>query len=133
MTERITLADQQAAIVAALVAGAEVPPGFDTHRVLATSAALLRKRSGEVAAAWPLMAAAYGKSWTATFVAWAAPHPPAGSLRDGWDFARSAGEALPPLARQELAEHEARFSYDGTSAPRPRRFGALRARRASRG
>jgi hypothetical protein len=133
MTERSTLADQQAAIVAALVGGAEVPPGFDPHRVRATSAALLRKRSGEVAAAWPLMAAAYGKSWTATFGAWAALHPPAGSLRDGWDFARWAGDSLPPLARQELAEREARFSYDGASGPRPRRFGGLRARWAARG
>jgi hypothetical protein len=116
------LADQQAALVAALVGAAEVPAGFDASLVVAARAALLRKRAGEVAAAWPLTAAAYGHQWTATFSAWAAGRPPAGALRDGWDFARSAATrpGLPDLAREELADREARFSYDGTSAPRPR-------------
>ena len=124
-----TLASRQAEVVAALVAGAEVPPGFDSAAVLATSAALLRKRSGEVAAAWPLMAAAYGPAWRSTFSAWAAGRPPAGSLRDGWDFARAAA-AQPALAQRELAEREARYAYDGRSAPRPRNrlWSAVRSR-----
>jgi hypothetical protein len=124
------LADRQAALVAALVAGAEVPAGFDILGVLATRAALLRKRSGEVASAWPLMSAAYGPAWRSTFTAWAVDRPPLGALRDGWDFARAAGTDLPALARQELAEHDARYVYDGQSPPRPRRLRRLLAVRS---
>ena len=124
------LADRQAELVAALVAGGEVPEGFSTFGVLATRAALLRKRSGEVAAVWPLMSAAYGAAWRSTFSAWADGRPPQGSLRDGWDFARAAGPDLPALARQELAERAARYAYDGASPPRPRRLGLLRAVRS---
>jgi hypothetical protein len=125
-----TLAERQAALVAALVGGADVPVGFDPRLVQATRSALLRKRAGEVASAWPRTAAAYGDGWTAAFTAWAAARPPNGSLRDGWDFARSAGESLPPLAREELADREARLTYDGRSNPRPKRLAALRARLA---
>jgi len=125
----MSLAEQQEALVAALVAGGAVPEGFNPHLVLAASTALLRKRSGEVAAAWPLMAAAYGPAWTSTFSDWARGRPPNGSLRDGWDFARQAGSGLPPLAQRELAEREARMRYDGTSAPRPRRLARLFPRR----
>ena len=123
-----TLAERQAALVAALVGGADVPVGFDPRLVLTTRSALLRKRAGEVASAWPLTAAAYGEGWTAAFAARAAARPPNGSLRDGWDFARSAGESLPPLAREELADREVHFTYDGQSHPRPKRLAALRAR-----
>ena len=126
----MTLADQQAALVAALVAGAGVPEGFDPHRVRATRAALLRKRAGEVAGAWPLLAAAYGAGWTTPFSAWAGGRPPNGSLRDGWDFARAQGAGLPALAGQELAERERQFVYDGASHPRPRGGRLLRALRS---
>jgi hypothetical protein len=119
------LARRQADLVAALVAGAEVPAGFDAAAVLATRAALLRKRAGEVAAAWPLMSAAYGPAWRSTFGAWASGRPPRGALRDGWDFARAAGPDLPALARQELAEREARYVYSGDAPPRPRRLRRL--------
>jgi hypothetical protein len=125
-----SLAERQAALIAALVAEADVPAGFDLFGVLSTRAALLRKRSGEVASAWPLMSAAYGAAWRSTFSAWAAGRPPQGALRDGWDFARAAGPDLPVLARQELAEREARYVYDGRSAPRPRRLRRLLAVRS---
>ena len=125
-----SLADRQAELIAALVADAEVPAGFDIFGVLSARAALLRKRSGEVASAWPLMSAAYGTAWCSTFSAWAAGRPPQGALRDGWDFARSAGADLPALARQELAEREGRYVYDGRSAPRPRHLRSLLAVRS---
>jgi hypothetical protein len=107
--------------VAALVAGAEPPAGFDPAAVRATGAALRRKRAGEVARVWPFLAAAYGDAWFPAFARWAAGRPPNSSLRDGWDFARAAGADLPPLARDELAAREADFSYDGRSAPARRR------------
>ncbi|MET7392977.1 hypothetical protein ABZS66_05705 [Dactylosporangium sp. NPDC005572] len=114
------LADRQRALVAALVAGEDVPDGFDSAAVLATTAALRRKRAGEVARAWPFLAASHGAAWPRVFAAWAAGRPPNGSLRDGWDFARSLGADLPELARPELAAREARLVYDGRSAPVPR-------------
>jgi hypothetical protein len=119
------LAARQRALVAALVAGEDVPAGFDPAAVRVTVAALRRKRAGEVAARWPFLAASYGDAWPATFAAWAAGRPPNGSLRDGWDFARAAGDALPALAREELAGREAEYDYDGASAPTPRRRGLL--------
>ncbi|WP_433217381.1 hypothetical protein ACQP00_09560 [Dactylosporangium sp. CS-047395] len=121
MTDLAALAAQQEALVAALVAGGPLPAGFDESAVQATRVALRRKRAGEVAQRWPFLAASYGAGWTSTFAAWAASHPPNGSLRDGWDFARAMGDSLPPLAREELAAREAELSYDGASAPVPRR------------
>jgi hypothetical protein len=122
------LAARQAALVAALVAGAPPPPGFDPTRVRAAAAALLRKRAGEVAAAWPLLRTEWGADWPATFTAWALGRPPVGALRDGWDFAREAAATgrLGPLAASELAERDVRWRYDGHSAPRRRRWPAYR-------
>ena len=117
-----TLAERQAAVVAALVAGAPAP--FDPDRVRATAAALLRKRAGEVAAAWPMLAASLGRDWQRAFAAWAAGRPPTGALRDGWDFARTLID--PGLAAEELAVRDALWVYDGTSTPRRRRLPAVR-------
>jgi hypothetical protein len=125
---REDLAARQAALVAALVAGAPPPDGFDPARVRAAAQALLDKRAGEVAAAWPLLRTSFGSGWPAVFTAWAAGRPPNGALRDGWDFARETATAgrLGPLARAELAEREVRWRYDGRSAPRRRRWPAYR-------
>jgi hypothetical protein len=82
-----SLAQRQAELVRCLVAGGPVPQGFDPARLEATRKALLRKRSGEVARAWPELASSYGDSWHETFAAWADGRPPLGSLADGHDFA----------------------------------------------
>ncbi|WP_091639041.1 hypothetical protein [Micromonospora pallida] len=121
------LAARQAALVAALVAGADPPPGFDLRRFGAAREALLRKRAGEVARHWPLLAAGLGHAWPATFVRWAATRPTRGGLRDGWDLARElrAGDGLPALAVGELASREAAHRYDGEQSPRPRRLPAV--------
>lgn len=113
----MTLAEEQRALVDALVAGGDVPEGFAAAGVLATRAALRRKRAGEVARAWPFLAASFGGGWHAAFGAWAAGRPPQGSLRDGWDFARTVKDTLSPLAREELADREAAHLYDGVTAP----------------
>ena len=95
--------------------------GIEVARV-----ALLRKRAGEVAKQWPMLAA--GPAWPRVFLQWAADRPTLGALRDGWDLARelAARGELPALAGEELATREATMSYDGTSAPRRRRGPALR-------
>lgn len=136
------LAERQAALVAALTAGAAVPPGFDARLVEAARTALLRKRAGEVARHWPELAAATGAAgtgaaasgadgtggWVAQFAEWAATRPTGGAFRDGWDLARelAARGSLPASAADELAACEARWRYDGRTAPRPRRTPALR-------
>ena len=121
------LARRQADLVAALTSGAPVPPGFDAHLVGVARTALLRKRAGEVARAWPMLAASLGSEWQATFAAWAATRPTNGSFRDGFDLARS----LRPLtgeAARELAEREAAWHYDGESPPTRRSRAATTAR-----
>lgn len=91
------LAARQAALVAALVAGGEPPAGFDLTLVSAARRALLVKRSGEVARAWPLLAASLGADWPERFIEWAASRPPRGPQRDGRDFARERRSARCPL------------------------------------
>lgn len=106
------LSAAQEALVKALVGGGPLPPGFDPGRVDAARRALLRKRAGEVAKAWPLLAAALGPTadagFVARFVAWAAARPSEGSYADGLAFARHLRTtgALPPLAATELAARE---------------------------
>lgn len=126
-TPREELAAAQAALVAALVAGGPAPAGFDTARLDAAARALLRKRAGEVARAWPRLAAAYGPGWTAAFARWADGRPTRGSRLDGWDFARSVRGSLEPAAVLELVRCEAEWRYDADAEPRPRRFFAGRA------
>ncbi|MEV4535148.1 hypothetical protein AB0J82_15090 [Asanoa sp. NPDC049518] len=113
------LAARQAALVATLTSGAPVPPGFDPRLVGVARDALLRKRAGDVARAWPMLAAAQGDRWRTVFLAWAAHRPTNGSLRDGWDLARSLAP-LTGTAAAELAAREAAWRYDGRSAPVPR-------------
>ncbi|MDT7712862.1 MAG: hypothetical protein QOG46_1551 [Pseudonocardiales bacterium] len=125
---RAELAARQAALLAALVAGAAVPDGLDGKRLAIARDALLRKRAGEVATAWPLLAASVGTGWAMRFAQWAAGRPPQGSLRDGWDLARdmaAAGE-LAPLGRDELTTREVLWRYNGHTAPKRRRLPALR-------
>jgi YD repeat-containing protein len=122
-----SLAEQQAALVAALVAGGGLPPGFDARKVAAAREALVRKRAGEVAAHWPVLAATLGPQWTVVFGQFAAGRPTAGSLRDGWDLARRLDGAgrLTEAARAELRTRERFWRYDGASAPRRRATGRL--------
>jgi hypothetical protein len=112
------LAERQLALVNALVIGAPVSSGFDAGLVMAARNALLSKRAGEVARMWPMLAASFGPSWPTAFTSWAASRPTQGSLRDGWDFARSV--PLTDAAAAELAQREAHFRYDGRSVPRHR-------------
>jgi len=128
----VGLAARQAELVAALVGGGDVPAGFDAHRVGAAAAALRRKRAGEVARVWPLLAASLGPRWPELFGAWAAGREPAGSFLDGWAFARAqrAAGTLPALAIGELAAVEAGWVLrDGVArrrrAPAVRRGGGL--------
>ncbi|WP_225993811.1 hypothetical protein [Actinomadura rudentiformis] len=120
------LAAAQEALVRAMTAGGPLPPGFDEAGVQVAARAILRKRAGEVARAWPALAASYGRDWPETFARWAAERPTNGSIRDAWDFARAHKESLDRNAALELALTETRFHYDGESPPRPRRMAVRR-------
>ncbi|GAA3985734.1 hypothetical protein GCM10023085_79880 [Actinomadura viridis] len=120
------LAAAQEALVRAMAAGGPLPEGFDAGAVGAAARSILSKRAGDVARAWPELARSYGTGWTRTFAGWAAGRPTRGSIRDAWDFARAHRDELSPGAVRELAFTEARWSYDGRSDPRRRRFAVRR-------
>ena len=109
------LAARQAALIAALVAGGELPAGFDPARVSAARHALLVKRAREVATAWPVLAVSLGAGWPDRFIAWAATRPPLGPQRDGQDFARTLADTgeLPELAVIELTERAGGWRWLG--------------------
>lgn len=136
------LASRQAALLAALVAGGPLPAGFDAAAVGVAALALRRKRAGEVARAWPAVAAALGPEWGERFTHWAVGRTPRGSLLDGWAFttdllaavegtATSTGRgqldgvrlSAEPLAgvRRALAEVEVVWSIRDEAAVRRRR------------
>jgi hypothetical protein len=119
------LAARQAELVAALVGGSPVPPGFDPDRLAVARRALVRKRAGEAAAVWPLLAGSLGHTWPDVFATSVVGRSPAGALRDGWDLARELDRRgnLGDAAALELAEREVALRHrDG----RPRRLPAVR-------
>jgi hypothetical protein len=126
MTPREELTAAQTALVAALVAGGAPPPGFDAARVEAAARALMRKRVGEIARAWPRLAAGYGSRWVTVFAEWAYGRPTRGSWLDGWEFARAHRASLPGDAALELLLCEAAWRYDERTAPQRRRVFAAR-------
>jgi hypothetical protein len=129
---RERLGEQLADLTEALVAGAPVPAGFDPRLFAIARSSLLNKRAGEVAHAWPRLAAALGPQWRDTFRGWAADRPPRGSLCDGFDLARylavTGGIPAGPdraAALAELAAREGHWRYTGNRPPRPRKLPAF--------
>ncbi|MFD6155250.1 hypothetical protein ACFWF7_15770 [Nocardia sp. NPDC060256] len=90
------LAERQAALVRALVAGSPIPDGFDTEAVAAAARALLHKRAGEVARRFPLLVHACGDDFTERFLAWATGKPKTSTASDATAFAEYAGIAHQP-------------------------------------
>jgi hypothetical protein len=79
----------QGRVVAALVAGGEVPEGFDAGRLAVQARSLIAKRRGVVARLRPDAARAAGDDLVAEFAAYAAARmtPPPGYRADADDFA----------------------------------------------
>jgi hypothetical protein len=121
----VNLAERQAALVAALVAGAAPPSGFSARHLTAAKAALLAKRAEEVKRVWPALSAAYGAQWAGAFAQWAASRSPQGALRDGWDFAIDQPPPA-PAAQIELRVRQALWVQPRSGALRRRRLPALR-------
>ncbi|WP_188192582.1 hypothetical protein [Nonomuraea sp. SYSU D8015] len=86
---RQRLAEAQARLVAALVAGGDLPEGFDGERMRAQAASLVAKRRGIVARIRPDAAIAAGADLAAEFAAYARSRsaPPSNYRTDADDFA----------------------------------------------
>ncbi|MEV0380713.1 hypothetical protein [Nonomuraea sp. NPDC050643] len=86
---RRRLAEAQGRVVAALVAGGEVPEGFDPERMRAQASSLVAKRRAIVARIRPDTAAAAGADLAAEFAAYARARaaPPPDYRTDAADFA----------------------------------------------
>ena len=94
----MTLADQQAALVAALAGTAPAPAGFDADRIRAATDTLAFKRARAVARAWPSVHTMLGADFRERFAAYAATTPlPAqgGPLADGRRFVRFLAKQMP--------------------------------------
>ncbi|GAB3212085.1 hypothetical protein [Nocardia tengchongensis] len=87
----VTLAEQQAAIVRALVAGAEPPTGFDAGDLAATAHGLLHKRVDEVARRFPGLVLAAGPDFHGRYLEWARTRPKTTTAEDAAAFAEHAG------------------------------------------
>ncbi|MGV9775543.1 hypothetical protein [Streptosporangium sp. NPDC003464] len=100
---REALSGAQAGLLAALVAGAEAPAGFDEARLRVQAAALISKRRGTVARLRPDLVALLGDDFAREFEAYARgrPKPSGGSRADARDFAErlSAQGRLPDPGR----------------------------------
>lgn len=94
----MTLADRQAALVAALAGAGEVPAGFDEARVRAAAAALAFKRARAAAQAWPDVHAMLKDDYRKRFAEYAAVTPiprHGGPLADGRAFVRYLATRMP--------------------------------------
>ncbi|WP_018639647.1 hypothetical protein [Parafrankia elaeagni] len=98
MGDRRKLGRAQRALLAALVAGAPLPAGFDAGRVEAQAAALVEKRLWGVAHRLPDLVDQLDGRFPRLFRDYAAgtPRPPGGSLADARAFAAFAARHLGP-------------------------------------
>ncbi|GAB2523225.1 hypothetical protein [Nocardia heshunensis] len=98
-----SLAQRQAELVRALVAGAAAPAGFDAGDLAATTHGLLHKRAEEVRRRFPLLAHAVGSDFVARYVEWARTRPKTSTPEDAAAFARALGLPDPrPAGRARL-------------------------------
>jgi hypothetical protein len=94
----MTLAERQAALVAALAGADAVPAGFDAARVRAAASALAFKRARAAAHAWPGVRAMLGDDYRRRFEAYAVTTPipqHGGPLADGRAFVRYLAALMP--------------------------------------
>lgn len=122
---RARLARDQAALLAALVAGGPPPRGFDRARLDAQRRILLAKRAATVAGVAPGLPAALGEEFRGLFLAYARARPLTGGYHDDAtafaDHLLAAGLPRDPGRRRRLA--------DWRAAPRTRFAAAVRALR----
>lgn len=126
----MTLADRQAALLAALAGEGAVPAGFDVSRVSAAAEALAFKRARAVVQAWPSLRTMLGGQFRDRFAAYAATTPlPAegGPLADGRRFARmlACERTLSDETRLQVLSVDVNWREIGAGL-RPRRWPVVR-------
>ncbi|GGG20260.1 hypothetical protein GCM10007304_37710 [Rhodococcoides trifolii] len=82
------LAEQQAALVRALVAGGPIPAGIDATEVAVAAQALRRKRASEIGRYDPLVVHACGDRFHVLFDEWARDRPKVSTAADAAAFTR---------------------------------------------
>ncbi|WP_199443909.1 hypothetical protein [Umezawaea beigongshangensis] len=103
--QRERLAAAQAGLLRALLAGGDVPEGFDPQRIAVEARALLAKRRGIVAMLRPDVADELGERFRPLFDAYATAHPREAGSRARQDaaafaeWAEERGELTPPRRR----------------------------------
>ena len=115
----MTLADQQAALLAALAGNGPVPAGFDAARVRAAADALAFKRARAVAKTWPSLRAMLGDAFRERFAAYAATTPlplHGGPLADGRGFAHFLANRvqLSDEAKLQVLSIDTRYRVTGS-------------------
>ncbi len=130
---RASLAERQAALVAALTGHGPVPAGFDADRVQAAADALAAKRARGVAQAWPGLHVMLGEAYRTRFDAYAlaSPLPPwGGPIVDGRRFVAALALERPlhaDVALQALAfDQRWKLTEQGAVARRWPRVAVLR-------
>ncbi|WP_406308257.1 DUF692 domain-containing protein [Streptomyces griseoaurantiacus] len=115
---RERLGRAQTALLSALVAGTEVPEGFDTVRVGVQARALAAKRASVVAKVAPELPEILGGDYRAAFLAYAEARAMSGGYRrDALDFAAQVlGDGGPENAR---ARRRLRRWWRDRAAPTP--------------
>jgi hypothetical protein len=120
--DRNALEIRQRSLVAALVAGADPPPGMDGGRVRVQAAALAGKRARAVARAQPELAAALGLAFGPAFRAYVSDRPggkPDCTAADAEAFARylrDTGQARTRDARRAVRRLAGRRPFRRVSA-----------------
>ncbi|MFM9960181.1 MAG: hypothetical protein ACKV2Q_03035 [Planctomycetaceae bacterium] len=127
---RTRLADQQAALISALVSEGVAPDGFDAEHLQVATESLFRKRCRGVACTWPTLARALGDEFREQFAAYAEATPlpsHGGPLADGRGFAewlRERGRFSEDAQLQTLAV-DLRFARLRTGL-HPRRMASIK-------
>ncbi|MGY2030504.1 hypothetical protein [Nocardia gipuzkoensis] len=123
------LAERQAALVRALVAGAAVPAGFDADAVGAAANALLFKRAGEIARRFPLLVHACDGDFTTAFTTWARDNPKTTTSADAAAFAAATGIDWSPAPRRGRWRQRLANALSSAFSTSDRRRHAPRSRR----
>lgn len=100
MSARAELAEQQAALLRAVLAGGEPPPGFDPRMLAVEARALLNKRRRVNAILDPDTAAELGDRYRELFDAWASANPRKAGARGHADAEAFRAWALPAPPRR---------------------------------
>lgn len=120
---RSRLEAREAELVRAL-RGGDPPPGLDERMIALTSAGITRKRTRQVAGAFPALASDLGADYQERFAAFAKTNPPrhGGAIADGLAFGRAVASEQPLSKAATIERMATRSSITFRHAElRPRR------------